>query len=810
MSLDPVRQVLKPLFGMDRRELIAGFLNAIIVGVIFIVSLVFLFRQAESGMVFDATALFLVGLFAVQFGLLFLLKRGYVTQTTVLLVLSAWLGITYQAWNADGVRDVVIYAYISIILMAALLTNWQISITVSALSIMAIWFFAIAELRGLRTPHVDSPIHMARDLTAVFIFLIFLIFLVINTMRQALERMQAEFVERSLAEQALRTGQEMFSKIFHISPVAISVTSLKDGRLLEANDAYWKLTGFDPETSLNRTTVKLRIWDTEEQRQEFVRKLTVRRSLHNPKYEFVNENGKRHVTIAFYELIDSGEEPSILSMFYDITDQILAQDALLRSDERFRKVFRVSPVAIVITTLDEGRIIDANEAYWKLSGYDPETSIGLTTFELRSGLQKEERDRFIRELLEKGSIQNPAYDFVNAHGEHLKTVAFYELIDEAGVPVIFSMFYDMTEQSHAQEALVQSEARVRALLEATPDMIFELTRDGTIVQFIPSSENKPLLQPEEFIGKTIAQILPSIAEQTDFAIRRALESGQVNAFEYQLPSGAVMRDFEARITPAGSDLVLAIVRDISLRKWAESEREKLINELEAKNAELERFTYTVSHDLKSPLITIKGFLGYVREDVRMGDMERFEVDLHRIGAAAEKMQHLLGDLLELSRIGRLTNEPEYIPMNELIAQVVELLHGRITAGNIFVHIAPELPFIYGDRARIFEVFQNLIDNAAKFMGDQPVPRIEIGAQGSLNGNPVLYVRDNGIGIPPQFKDKIFGLFDKLNAQTDGTGIGLALVKRIVEFHGGRIWLESEIGRGATFFLALPAQPVPER
>ncbi len=493
-------------------------------------------------------------------------------------------------------------------------------------------------------------------------------------------------------------------------------------------------------------------------------------------------------------------------MFYDITDQKLAQTALQRSDEHFRKIFHVSPIAIVITTLAEGRIINANEAYWKLSGHDPKTSSGRTTFELRSGLQTEERNRFVRELLEKRSIQNSAYDFVNEQGEHLKTVAFYEFINEGGVPAILSMFYDMTEQNNAREALIQSEARVRALLEATPDMIFELTRDGTIVQFIPSADHGPLLPPEEFIGKTITQIFPSIAEQTNFAIERALDSGQVNAFEYQLPGGAEKRDFEARITPAGPDLVLATVRDVSLRKWAESEREKLINELEAKNAELERFTYTVSHDLKSPLITIKGFLGYIEEDVRMGNMARFETDLRRIGDAAEKMQHLLGDLLELSRIGRLANPPEHISMNELIAEVLEILHGRIHAGNILVHVAENLPAVYGDRQRLFEVLQNLIDNAAKFMGDQPAPRIEIGVQGELHGNPVFFVRDNGIGIAPQFKDKVFGLFDKLNSQSEGTGIGLALVKRIIEFHKGSIWVESEIGLGATFFFSRPTQP----
>jgi signal transduction histidine kinase len=170
------------------------------------------------------------------------------------------------------------------------------------------------------------------------------------------------------------------------------------------------------------------------------------------------------------------------------------------------------------------------------------------------------------------------------------------------------------------------------------------------------------------------------------------------------------------------------------------------------------------------------------------------------------MQLLLNDLLELSRIGRLVNRPQSIDLNEMISEVLELLHGRLHSGTVPVQVsvAENLPTTYGDRARLFEVLQNLVDNAAKFMGDQPNPHIEIGQEGSTeNGAPILFVRDNGIGIDHKFKDRIFGLFDKLDPQTEGTGIGLALAKRIVEFHGGRIWVESEPGKGATFYFTLP-------
>jgi signal transduction histidine kinase len=338
-------------------------------------------------------------------------------------------------------------------------------------------------------------------------------------------------------------------------------------------------------------------------------------------------------------------------------------------------------------------------------------------------------------------------------------------------------------------------------------MIFEFKRDGTILQYISSAMNRPLLPPEQFLGQRITDVLPaSVANQTMFAIERVLESGHVHAFEYQLLQDNENRTFEARITPLSTDTVLAIVRDVTLQKWILGEREKLITELEVKNAELERFTYTASHDLKSPLITIKGFLGFLRQDAQRGNLKRLETDIQRISDAADKMQRLLNDLLELSRIGRSVNKSESINVNDMISEVLELLHGRLYGGTvpIRVRVETDLSPVYGDRPRLLEVWQNLIDNAAKFMGDQPDPQIEIGQSGNTeDGLAIFFVRDNGMGIDSKFKDRIFGLFDKLDPRSEGTGIGLALIKRIIEFHGGKIWVESEVGKGATFYFTLP-------
>lgn len=236
------------------------------------------------------------------------------------------------------------------------------------------------------------------------------------------------------------------------------------------------------------------------------------------------------------------------------------------------------------------------------------------------------------------------------------------------------------------------------------------------------------------------------------------------------------------------------------------QKKTFINELETKNAELERFTYTVSHDLKSPLVTITGFLGFLERDAAAGNLEKVKASSRRISSAAKKMEQLLSDLLELSRIGRLMNPPETIPLAQIVTEALERVRGRLEANQVRVIVQENLPVVYGDRIRLVEVLQNLLDNAAKFSGAQPDARVEVGSAGMDEHHMhILFVCDNGIGIAPQYHTRIFGLFNKLNPDMEGTGIGLTLVKRIIEVHGGRIWVESEPDKGTSFYFTLPAQ-----
>ncbi len=256
--------------------------------------------------------------------------------------------------------------------------------------------------------------------------------------------------------------------------------------------------------------------------------------------------------------------------------------------------------------------------------------------------------------------------------------------------------------------------------------------------------------------------------------------------------------------------IVGAVQDITERKQVEEEREALIHELENKNAELERFTYTVSHDLKSPLVTITGFLGFLEKDAMSGNIEGVKSSVNRIAGAAKKMQSLLSDLLELSRIGRLMNPPEDIPFSDIVHEAVDQVRGRLDNIDAIVEIQRDFPIVHGDRIRLVEVVQNLLENSIKYSTPSVRLRIEIGMdEPNEKKFPVFYVRDNGVGIEPQFHERIFGLFNKLDTQSEGTGIGLSLVKRIIEVHNGRIWVESEKGKGATFYFSLPTPQMKE-
>ena len=379
-------------------------------------------------------------------------------------------------------------------------------------------------------------------------------------------------------------------------------------------------------------------------------------------------------------------------------------------------------------------------------------------------------------------------------------------------------------QTPGWQGLAESEERYRLISQIISDYTFStrINPDGTLYHHWVAGAFERITgySYEEYMarGGWLAALHPDDREQ-DARDMEALRANQKVVTEVR----TIMKSGEVRWVrvwghpvwdPVGNQLIgiYGAVQDITERKKVEAEREALIRELEAKNAELERFAYTVSHDLKSPLITIRGFLSFVEQDAEAGNLERVRADLGRIRDAVDKMQRLLSELLELSRIGRVVNPPQTIAFGTLAQEAVALVAGRLRERGVSVRVAQGLPAVWGDRARLVEVLQNLIDNAAKFMGAQAHPGIEIGMREQA-GEKVFFVEDNGIGIDARFRERVFGLFEKLDPDSEGSGVGLALIKRIVDQHHGRVWVESDgKGHGTTVCFTLaerdtaPVQP----
>ncbi len=338
---------------------------------------------------------------------------------------------------------------------------------------------------------------------------------------------------------------------------------------------------------------------------------------------------------------------------------------------------------------------------------------------------------------------------------------------------------------------MKAELQRRSILDAVQDAVVLVDGAGTITHINTQGEALFGYPSGHLLRQKIGILLPAIPNPLEGGMGEGLDIVGARRDGSEFPA-------EVRLSPVHTDqgiAAAATVRDIT-----ESRRIRV--ELQTKAADMERFAYTVSHDLKSPLITIQSYITMIEEDMGAERFEHARADLQRVSRAACKMEGLLKDVLTLSRAGRVENNLERVAFRVLVEEALEALAGSLQSRQVRVEVGRELPFVTADRPRIVEALQNLIDNAAKFMKlDHPDPKILVGCE---NAGPEtrFFVRDNGIGIDPKYQARIFGLFDKLNPKSEGSGAGLAIVKRIIQQHGGRIWVESDGYSGSTFWFTL--------
>jgi PAS domain S-box-containing protein len=284
------------MFKDDYNGSVAKLLNGILMTLILGMFVLLSYRLIGREGLFSAlsqTEQTLLAVIIFYFVLLMIMRRGHVLLSSVALIFSAWAVVTFQAWSADGVYDVAVVAYTIAIMMASVLTNSRVQIVITAMSILSVWGMAIYHPNSANISGVDTPLNYARDLSIFFILVGAITYFLVQTLNESTQKTQEAFDERIRVEQAFRERDERFNKIFQVNPVAINVTTLNEGRLVDANDAYWKLTGLAPGDALGKTTVELGIWDDEPERKGFVNELKKSRSVRDTNYIFLNKMGEK-------------------------------------------------------------------------------------------------------------------------------------------------------------------------------------------------------------------------------------------------------------------------------------------------------------------------------------------------------------------------------------------------------------------------------------------------------------------------------------------------------------------------------------
>jgi PAS domain S-box-containing protein len=383
------------------------------------------------------------------------------------------------------------------------------------------------------------------------------------------------------------------------------------------------------------------------------------------------------------------------------------------------------------------------------------------------------------------------------------------LFDDKGkIRGCLGVYVDISDLKQAERALNQSKKLLQDIIDGFPSPIFVKDTEGRFLTINKNLEELLGVKNEELIGKTDYDIITKeLAEYYRANDQKVIEEGKAIPIEEEADLIDGHHTFIANKFPIYDNDgkpygVGSISTDITKHKLLEKQMKTTMNELKRSNKELERFAYVSSHDLQEPLrmVTLYSQLLEKRyKDSLDADADDF---IEYIVDNAKRMKYLIDDLLEYSRVSNQVKEFENIDLEKVLENILSNLSILLVENNADVTYN-SLPTIFADKNQMIQVFQNLITNAIKFRGKKP-PKIDISAQKG-NKEWIFSVKDNGIGINPKHRKQIFEVFKRLHTREEypGTGIGLSIAQKIIQKHGGRIWVESELGKGSTFFFTIP-------
>ena len=636
---------------------------------------------------------------------------------------------------------------------------------------------------------------------------------------------------------------DLFVTLFEYNPAALAISRLHDAKIINVNESLLRLLEFSGKAEVvGKTSESLNLMDNPEQRNEIIRQLKENKKVMNTEGSLRTRKGNVKWTSLSLLFVNLNDEPCLMAVMIDITERKIAEDKLKRinadleelvterskkmieTELEYRSVIEQATDGIFISDA-KGKYIDVNPSACALLGYTKEEFLEMTTQDV---LQPEEARR------------NPPKFAELLNGQ--KILSRRNLIRKDGsvVPVEISarmltngrmlgMVRDVTERQREEEAIQSMntaleekvkertaalERKVMELKESEDkfEKAFKASSAGITITRLSDSRyveaNDAFLQMvgcsrEEVLHHSSTELgLIVDIKQREEVLKALIRDGSFKHMEMTIKrrTGELVEILSSieTIQHGGEKFAINIIYDITELKHAQQK-------LEIANRELEAFTYSVSHDLRAPLRAIIGYSEILKEDFDPVLNDEGKKQLNRIQDNASKMGRLIDDLLAFSKLGKQELAKAQIQTAALVEKNIhDLVASTQTNAEIIVET---LEPSFGDLSMLNQVWQNLISNAIKYSSKKENPVIRIGSF-SEGHEVVYYIKDNGSGFNMDYGHKLFGVFQRLHKSTEfeGTGVGLALTKRIVDKHGGRIWAEGKDGEGATFFFSLPPMP----
>ena len=496
----------------------------------------------------------------------------------------------------------------------------------------------------------------------------------------------------------------------------------------------------------------------------------------------------------------------------DITERIRAEEALRQSHDQLHAIYDSTLDGLLVTDIETKRFLRTNPAMCRMLGYSEEEILSISVMEIHP---PDALPAILEQFQALADGRLPVAEgaaLLAKDGTVLRADISGKCVVYDGRPCIIGFFHDITTRKRAEQELVENRQRLAGIVGSAMDAIISMDAAQRIVLFNAAAEKMFRCSAAEAIGQPLERFIPERFRAAHAGHVRAFgEAGTTSRAMGRLTSLSALRadgeefPMEASISQGevrGQKVFTVILRDITDRKRVEEALQRTAEELVRSNKDLQQFASVASHDLQEPLRTVTGFVQLLQKKYKNQLDPKADQFIEFVVDGAKRMETLIKDLLAYARVGSQGLELAATDAGAALRQAVHNLSMSIqeTAAEITYG---ELPTVRADAGQLVQLFQNLLGNALKFRGEAP-PRIHVDA--CRNEDHWLFsVRDNGIGIAPESLDRIFLIFERLHTRTQypGTGIGLAICKRIVDRHGGRIGVESEPGRGTTFNFTLP-------